>query len=90
VAVNLAYELARLGGRVGLLDVDVYGPSLPVLIEPKDVAIRSSPLGKGMVYPIEHEGVKVLSLGFVSQQVRVTPFYKSPLRISAKFKPSYL
>jgi Mrp family chromosome partitioning ATPase len=71
VAVNLAYELARLGGRIGLLDVDVYGPSLPVLIEPKDVAVRGSPLGKGMVYPIEHEGVKVLSLGFVSQQVRV-------------------
>ena len=71
VAVNLAYELARAGGRIGLLDVDVYGPSLPVLIEPKDLAVRRSPLGKGMVYPIEHEGVKVLSLGFVSTQVRV-------------------
>lgn len=70
VAVNLAYELARLGGRVGLLDLDVYGPSLPVLVKPDDPAVRTSPLGRGMVYPIEHRGVKILSLGFVSAQVR--------------------
>ncbi|KAG7346750.1 ATP/GTP-binding protein [Nitzschia inconspicua] len=66
VAVNLAYELARLGGRVGLLDVDIYGPSLPVLVRPDDLAVRRSPLGASMVYPIEHKGVKMLSLGFVS------------------------
>jgi len=65
----LAYELARMGGRVGLLDVDLYGPSLPVLIHPADVSIRRSPLGEGMVYPIEHEGVKVLSLGYVALNV---------------------
>jgi metal-sulfur cluster biosynthetic enzyme len=69
IAVNLAYELARLGGRVGLLDLDVYGPSLPFLVRPTDPAVRQSPLGKGMVYPIEHEGVKLLSLGFVSSKV---------------------
>eukprot|EP00980_Cylindrotheca_fusiformis_P003796 scaffold834_cov123-Cylindrotheca_fusiformis.AAC.43 len=66
IAVNLAYELARLGGRIGLLDLDVYGPSLPVLVKPHDPAVRKSPVGAGMVYPIEHEGVKLLSLGFVS------------------------
>jgi Mrp family chromosome partitioning ATPase len=69
IAVNLAYELARLGGRVGLLDLDVYGPSLPVLVRPTDPAVRQSPLGKGMIYPIEHKGVKLLSLGFVSSTV---------------------
>lgn len=68
VAVNLAYELARLGGRVGLLDLDVYGPSLPVLVKPDDLSVRGSPLGKGMVYPIEHKGVKLLSLGYVSSK----------------------
>ena len=73
IAVNLAYELARMGGRVGLLDVDVYGPSLPVLVKPDDVSVRRSPLGTGMVYPIEHEGVKLLSLGFVSPKVREGP-----------------
>jgi len=66
VAVNLAYELARLGGRVGLLDVDVYGPSLPLMVNPDDDAVRKSSLGASMVRPIEHEGVKLLSLGYVS------------------------
>ncbi len=66
VAVNLAYELARLGGRVGLLDVDIYGPSLPLMVNPEDDAVRKSSLGSSMVRPIEHEGVKLLSLGFVS------------------------
>jgi hypothetical protein len=55
---------------VGLLDVDVYGPSLPVLVKPDDPAVRKSPKGSGMVYPIEHKGVKMLSLGFVSPSVR--------------------
>ena len=66
VSVNLAYELAAMGGRVGLLDLDVYGPSLPLLVKPSDVAIRPSPLGKGFVYPIQHANVKLLSLGFVN------------------------
>ena len=69
VAVNLAYELASMGGRIGLLDLDIYGPSLPVLVHPEDPAVRPSPKGPGMVYPIEHCGVKLLSLAFVSRQV---------------------
>lgn len=52
---------------MGLLDLDLYGPSLPVLIDPKDVSVRRSPKGNGMVLPIEHEGVKTLSLGFVAK-----------------------
>lgn len=72
MAVNLAYTLAQQGGRVGLLDVDVYGPSLPVLVQPDDRAVKPSPLGgKGMVYPLEHANVKLLSMGFVNQQVRI-------------------
>lgn len=67
-AVNLAYELSRLGGRVGLLDVDIYGPSLPILVKPDDPAVRKSPIGPGVVKPILHRGVKMLSLGFVSPQ----------------------
>jgi len=71
VAVNLAYELARWGGRVGLLDLDLYGPSLPVLIRPDDIAVRRSNRHHSddakLVLPIEHCGVKALSLGFVNQ-----------------------
>ena len=68
LAVNLAMELARVGqGRVGLLDVDVYGPSLPVLVRPDSVAVKQSSRGRGMVHPIDYEErVKLLSLGFVS------------------------
>ena len=58
-----------MGGRIGLLDVDIYGPSLPILLKPDDPSVRPSPLGAGMVYPITHEGVKVLSLGYVSPKV---------------------
>ena len=71
VAVNLAYELSRLGGRIGLLDVDVYGPSLPVLVNPDDAEVRQSTIGPGVVKPIEHKGVKMLSLGFVSPTVSI-------------------
>ena len=63
-----------MGGRIGLLDLDLYGPSLPVLLNPIDTRIRSSPLGKGMVYPILHEGVKVLSFGYVNKMVSTILF----------------
>lgn len=71
MAVNLAYQLAHLGGRIGLLDLDVYGPSLPILVRPIDTTIRRSSLGPGMVHPIEHGGIKLLSLGFVAVNVRI-------------------
>jgi len=66
IAVNLAFALARRGVRVGLLDVDVYGPSLPILVRPNDTSVKRSPLGRSMVLPIEHGDVKMLSLGWVS------------------------
>jgi len=68
IATNLAYELSSMGGRVGLVDLDVYGPSLPLLVRPDDPTVRKSPpeLGAGMVEPIEHRGVKLMSLGYVS------------------------
>ena len=69
VAVNLAYQLAAQGGRVGLLDLDLYGPSLPILVQTADTVIRRSPLGPGAVFPIEYGNVKLLSLGFVNTHV---------------------
>jgi Mrp family chromosome partitioning ATPase len=68
VATNLAYQLSAMGGRVGLLDLDVYGPSLPLLVKPDDPTVRKSPphVQEGMVEPILHKGVKLMSLGFVS------------------------
>jgi Mrp family chromosome partitioning ATPase len=64
VATNLAYSLAARGGRVGIFDADIYGPSLPVMISPEDTTIRSSD-GKTML-PLEYEGVRCMSYGFAS------------------------
>ncbi len=61
-AVNLALAMARLGRRVGILDADVYGPSMPRLM---GLAGKpQSPDGK-KILPMERHGVKVMSMGFL-------------------------
>jgi Mrp family chromosome partitioning ATPase len=76
VAVNLAYALAAQGARVGLLDADLYGPSLPSLVNPVDTALRVSDScqpagGSPLVTPIKHEGVSLLSFGYVNPEAGV-------------------
>ena len=69
VAVNLAVALARGGAKVGLLDTDVYGPSIPLMMgETAKPAITqmATPAGpKNMIVPLEAHGVKVMSIGFL-------------------------
>ena len=61
VAVNLALGLAKLGLKVGLLDADIYGPSVPRLL-----AIKEKPQTDGrMLKPIEKFGIKTMSIGFL-------------------------
>jgi ATP-binding protein involved in chromosome partitioning len=60
VAVNLAVGLARKGSSVGLLDADVYGPDVPMMMGIEEVP----PIMRGRMVPAERYGVKVLSLGF--------------------------
>jgi len=61
VAVNLALGLARLGLKVGLLDADIYGPSVPRLLD-----IRHKPETEGKkLKPIEKYGIKTMSIGFM-------------------------
>ena len=65
VAVNLAIGLARLGHRVGLLDCDIFGPSMPKMFNVEDARPYSEEIdGKAMIVPIEKYGVKMLSIGF--------------------------
>lgn len=60
VAVNLACALLRQGARVGLLDADVYGPSLPTML-----GVSGRPrVEQTTVYPLEAHGLKVMSMGF--------------------------
>ncbi|CCI45349.1 unnamed protein product [Albugo candida] len=68
VAVNLAYSLVQRGARVGILDADIYGPSLPTMVYPEDRVVRPSPTNKGFVLPLEFHGVKLMSFGFVNQK----------------------
>ena len=61
VAVNLALGLAREGARVGLLDADVYGPNVPMMMGTTDKP-QQSPDGK--ISPVEAYGIKLISMGF--------------------------
>jgi len=65
VAANLAVGLARLGHRVGLLDCDIFGPSVPKMFQLEGERIYSEERdGKTLIIPAEKFGVKVLSIGF--------------------------
>ena len=63
VAVNLACALAKSGARVGLLDCDIYGPNVPIML-----GVNESPRAdKQRIVPIEAYGMKVMSMGFLAQ-----------------------
>jgi ATP-binding protein involved in chromosome partitioning len=62
VSVNLAIALAQLGRRVGLLDADVYGPNVPLMM-----GTRETPMGHAeSIRPIQKYGVKIMSMGFLN------------------------
>ena len=65
VSANLAIALARLGYKVGLLDTDIFGPSMPKMFNVEDerpYAVKVD--GRDLICPIEKYGVKLLSIGF--------------------------
>jgi ATP-binding protein involved in chromosome partitioning len=66
VAVNLALALQELGAKVGLLDADIYGPSMPTMLglHDKRPKVQDS-YGKPKLVPIEVFGMQVMSLGFI-------------------------
>ena len=78
-AVNLALGLGALGLKVGILDADIYGPSMPKLL-----AIRERPqaIGGNRLRPIERFGMPVMSIGFLSEEE--TPMiWRGPMVMSA-------
>ena len=65
VAANLAVALVKLGYRVGLLDADIFGPSVPKMFQVEDArpyAVQKD--GRDLIEPIERYGLKLLSIGF--------------------------
>jgi ATP-binding protein involved in chromosome partitioning len=67
VAVNLAVALAREGARVGLLDADIYGPSVPMMmgVKGQQPEAATAPNGQPIMIPIEAYGIKMISVGFL-------------------------
>lgn len=65
VTANLAVGLAKLGYRVGLLDTDIFGPSMPKMFQVEDERPYAEQVdGRDLICPIEKYGVKLLSIGF--------------------------
>lgn len=68
VTANLAVTLAKMGFNVGILDADIYGPSMPIMFDveyEKPVAVNID--GKSKMKPVENYGVKMLSIGFFTK-----------------------
>lgn len=68
VTANLAIMLAKMGFKVGVLDADIYGPSMPIMFDvemekPLSVTVD----GKSKMKPVENYGVKILSIGFFTK-----------------------
>ena len=65
VAANLAVSLAKLGYKVGLLDADIFGPSVPKMFQVEDARpVAENIGGRDLIVPIEKYGIKLLSIGF--------------------------
>jgi len=78
VAVNLAVALQRAGRRVGLLDVDVHGPSVPTMLGLEGEQIFSE--GEALL-PVEHEGLKVMSVGFLLRRREDPVIWRGPMKM---------
>jgi len=69
VTANLAVTLAKMGFKVGLLDADIYGPSMPIMFDvANDKPLAVNVEGKSKMKPVESYGVKLLSIGFFTQR----------------------
>ncbi len=78
VAVNLAYSLARTGRRVGLLDVDVHGPSIPKMLHLE----KACPTMAGnLIVPVEAYTIKVMSVGFMLEHEDDAVIWRGPMKI---------
>ncbi|WP_018698074.1 Mrp/NBP35 family ATP-binding protein [Amorphus coralli] len=78
-AANLAFALARLGLSVGILDADIYGPSMPRLL---GLSQKPETVGGNQIRPLEAHGVKVMSIGFLVDP-EAPMIWRGPMVVSA-------
>src|SRR6201986_3336471 len=75
VAVNLALALAKSGAKVGLMDGEIYGPSIPIMFGLENARPKASQVdGKTRIEPIEKYGIKLLSIGFFTDPNHPVPW----------------
>ncbi|RKR81165.1 ATP-binding protein involved in chromosome partitioning [Mucilaginibacter gracilis] len=75
VAANLALGLAKTGAKVGLIDADIYGPSVPIMFGLEGAKPRATQEnGKTRIEPIEKYGIKLLSIGFFTDPDQPVPW----------------
>lgn len=84
VSANLALALARQGAKVGLVDADVYGPSIPIMFgleNARPMAMETGD-GKTKIVPVEKYGIKILSIGFFTNPDQPVP-WRGPMASNA-------
>ena len=83
VTANLAVTLAQMGCKVGVLDADIYGPSIPTMFDMEDARPLSIQVnGKSKMEPIENYGVKILSIGFFTKPEQAV-IWRGPMATKA-------
>jgi len=76
VSLNLALALSQTGAKVGLLDADIYGPSIPLMLGMKDGNMQ---VENNKLQPVDSNGLKVVSFGFFAQQEQQAAIYRGPI-----------
>ena len=76
VSLNLALALSQTGAKVGLLDADIYGPSIPLMLGMKDGYME---VEDNKLQPADSNGLKVVSFGFFADQSNQAAIYRGPI-----------
>ncbi len=76
VSLNLALALSQTGAKVGLLDADIYGPSIPLMLGMKEANMQ---VEDNKLQPAESNGIKVVSFGFFAEQEHQAAIYRGPI-----------
>ena len=76
VSLNLALALSEAGAKVGLLDADMYGPSIPLMLGMKDGSME---VEDNKLQPADSHGLKVVSFGFFADQSNQAAIYRGPI-----------